>query len=147
MFSSSHLAEKQVERDQIAAAMEEFYARGNTKQVLQQGQVADIDAKRRTRQFVIDPVKHEKQTAKPRPAKAKPENNPNATPRRLATIAVAKAKQCRMAAAARQELALKVAVHAGLGDSERKTASDLGVSRNYLRRVAKEFNIQFHPQA
>lgn len=140
MFSNSHLLEKQADRDMIARAMAEFYARGSTEQVLQHGETAEPDDKRRSRQFVLDPVKHEQNTAHKRRSRKDIEVN-TATPRRLASIKIAQEKYAEQAKAEREKLAMKIAAFAGLGDTQQEIATALGISRAHLQRVVKEFNI------
>lgn len=145
MFSLSHLHEKAADRAMIAEAVEAFFAKGREGQSLKQGEVAEHGGKRRARQFVVNPITHEKVTAKPLPAK-KPAS-PRLTPRLQASIEGAKAAQVEQARKKRELMAVKVSLHAGLGDSERATAEALEISRNYLRRIAKEFSITFKTQA
>lgn len=140
MFSNSHLLEKQADRDMIAAAMAEFYARGNAEQVLQHGETAEPDDKRRSRQFVLDPVKHEQNTATKRRPRKEIEAH-TATPRRLASIKIAQEKFAEQAKAEREKLAMKIAAYAGLGDTQQEIATALGISRAHLQRIVKEFNI------
>lgn len=140
MFSNSHILEKQADREMIAAAMAEFYASGDEKQVLSHDQKSQADGKRRARQFVIEPVKHEQNTATQRRARKEIEAN-TATPRRLASIKVAQEKFAEQARADREKLALKIAAHAGLGDTQREIAAALGISRKLLQRTVNEFNI------
>lgn len=145
MFSLSHLQEKAADRAMIADAVAAFLAKGNGEQQLKQGEIAQHGGKRRARQFVVNPITHEAVTAKPLPPKKAP--SPRLTPRLLKSIQGAKEKQVELARQKREQMAVKVAVHAGLGDSERATATALDISRNYLRRIAQEFKIQFNTTA
>lgn len=146
MFSNSHLLEKQADREMIAAAMAEFYARGNEQQVLAPGQAAQIEGKRRVRQLFLDPVKHEQNTATKRRPRKEVEAN-TATPRRLASIKIAQEKFAEQAKAEREKLAMKIAAYAGLGDTQQEIAVALGISRKLLQRTVKEFNINLKVQA
>lgn len=146
MFSNSHILEKQADRDMIAAAMTEFYARGSSEQVLQHGETAEPDDKRRSRQFVLDPVKHEQNTATKRRPRKEVEAQ-TATPRRLASIKVAQEKFAEQVKGEREKLAMKIAAHAGLGDTQKEIAATLGISRAHLQRIVKEFNINLKAPA
>jgi DNA-directed RNA polymerase specialized sigma subunit len=146
MFSNSHLLEKQADREMIAAATAEFYARGSTQHALQHGETAEPDDKRPSRQLVLDPVKHEQSTAHKRRPRKEIEIN-TATPRRLASIKIAQEKYAKQAKAEREKLAMKIAAFAGLGDTQQEIATAIGISRAHLQRIVKEFNINLKVQA
>lgn len=146
MFSNSHLQEKQADREMIAAAMAEFYARGNEKQVLSPGDRSAANGRQRARQFVIEPVKHELNTAIHRKSRKEMEGK-TATPRRLAAIKVAQGVFADKAKAERELLAMKIAAFAGLGDTQREIAAALGISRAHLQRTIKEFKINLKAPA
>lgn len=129
MFSDSHLQAKEADRAMIASAVEAFYAKGKTAEELAPGEAADLDG-RRAGMFVINAEKKER-------APAKNGMGPRETIK-LATFARMEANKQKRAA-----LALKVALHAGLGDSISQTARALDVSVGHLKRVAKENGITF----
>lgn len=146
MFSHSHLLERQADRDMIAAKTAEFYAKGSKAQACQAGESAEIEGARRARILIIDPVKHEQNTASKRRPRKDIEAQ-TATPRRLASIKVAQQQFAAQAKAEREKLALKIAAHAGLGDTQKEIAATLGISRAHLQRVVKEFNINLKSPA
>lgn len=151
MFSNSHLLEKQADREMIAAATAEFYARGGEEQVLAPGKSAQVEGQRCAPQLVLDPVKHEQNSVpKRQPRKSRPRKEieaNTATPKRLASIKIARDKLAEQARQKREELAVKIIMQAALGDSRKQIAAALGISRDHLRLIAKEFNIQFKTQA
>lgn len=129
MFSNSHLQEKAADRAMIASAVEAFYSKGKSAEELAPGAAADLEG-RRAGLFVINAEKKER-------APAKNGMGPRETIK-LATFARMERNQKK-----RADLAVKVAIHAGLGDSLAKTSRELSISVNHCRRIAKENNITF----
>ncbi|QRE00640.1 hypothetical protein [Pseudomonas phage Itty13] len=141
LLSRSHIDQREADRAMIAAATERFLAAGNAVKEFSSGACADLGEgrDRMARVFTINPQSKED---RPRPRRKAParrapsQGNPEA-------LKKAHAVKSEMRRREREVLSAKVAIHAGLGDTITETARALGISRNHLKRIAREHSISF----
>lgn len=140
MFSASSMTERESERASLAAEVERFLAAGNALQEIPAGVSGVRDGKHAARLFVVNA-----EPAKPYAGKDRAHH----VHTKARSEALDKATRVRSSnlMQERQQLALKAAIHAGLGDSLSATASALGVSRATLRKACDENGIKFQTQA
>lgn len=137
MLSRSNVEAREAERAMIAAAMERFLAEGNQVTHVAPGCTGEKIAGPQPLLINVPG----KPKAKPRRVQQPRERNRAEETRE--SIKKANAARIEMHRRERELMAVKVAMHAGLGDGIGKVAREFGVTQNYLRRIAKEHNITF----
>lgn len=140
MLQNNDVAARDADRAMLQAATEAFLAQGRTIVELGGKQVASpFDAKEAYRTFSV--------------AKAKDPTRPRGTQQRSDALVRAQSMEqavkgrVRSYRARRDALAATVRGHAEAGTGLTDTAKAMGVTRNYVRRIAHENQITFQSQA
>lgn len=140
LLPSSEIAERDRDRAMLQDATERFLSEGNNIERLEGfAPVPRFDAKKAYRNFSVSP---------PKPT-VRPQKEPSACSDALAQARSMKAPTEARSAAYREKrakLAVTVARYAKSGMGLSETAQVMSVTRNYIRRIAKEHNITFNKQ-
>ncbi|MND38631.1 hypothetical protein D3C76_47610 [compost metagenome] len=136
LLSLSHVSAREADRAMVEAAMEQFLAAGNQIKEVGTGVCADLGEgrERMSRIFTINSETKEERPKRYRTKKTGNAGNPDSLKKALASKNEALRKK-------REMLAVRIAAHVALGDSLSAIAKQLGVSRNHVKKVARENKI------